>query len=118
VICSTPIMSSGASWLPSIDAQGKPSDLAKLSTMDDFPIPGAPQIKAGRVMAALSSTSFRAWLLRSLEVIDGLNGFYDLRRVCDIRDNFLHRFIGKWRFVNSGLIYRAGENPFHGCFEL
>jgi hypothetical protein len=54
VICGTPIKSSGASWLPSKDTQGKPTLAANDSTKDDLPMPGAPQINTGRTKATLS----------------------------------------------------------------
>jgi hypothetical protein len=56
-IWGTPMMSSGASWLPSSDTHGSPTWPANCCTSEDLPIPGGPQMKTGRVMATLSRNS-------------------------------------------------------------
>ena len=59
-ICGTPIRSSGASWLPSSETHSKPTCAANCCTIEDFPIPGGPQMKTGRTGAIFSSSSARA----------------------------------------------------------
>ncbi len=48
------MMSSGASWDPSRDTQGNPTDSANSRTSADLPIPGGPQIKIGKTGATFS----------------------------------------------------------------
>lgn len=57
VICGTPMMSSGASWLPRSDTHGSPSCSANWVTSDDLPQPGGPQMKTGRTGATFRRKS-------------------------------------------------------------
>jgi hypothetical protein len=43
--------SSGASWVPSRETQGRARLSAKARTKEDFPMPGAPHRKTGRTVA-------------------------------------------------------------------
>lgn len=65
-IRGTPMMSSGASWLPSSETQGRPTAAANCSTMEDFPMPGAPQMNTGRTVATFSSTSISCFWLTEI----------------------------------------------------
>ena len=59
-----PIISSGASWLPNKDTHGMPTSSANFCTKADLPIPGAPQIKIGRLGAKFSNSSKSSFCVR------------------------------------------------------
>ena len=56
-IWGTPMRSSGANCVPSRLTHSSPSDSANSLTREDFPMPGAPQMKTGRTVARPSSSS-------------------------------------------------------------
>src|SRR5262249_11951537 len=52
--CGTPMMSSGASWEPRSEMQGRPTASANARTIADLPIPGGPQMKTGKIGATFN----------------------------------------------------------------
>ncbi len=57
-------------------------------------------------------------LLRRLEVIKRFDRRDDIRRIPDIRDDLLHRFISKRRFVEGAAVHGGGEYALHSLFVL
>src|SRR5262245_45986617 len=74
------MMSSGASWEPSSDTHGSPTDSANWRTSADLPIPGGPQMNTGSTGATFSRNGTSVFGVRGCAACIGLMNWVRSRR--------------------------------------